>query len=171
MIEIVKAGENNTPLLAEIAVQTFIESHGHSAGKSDIEAYIQKNYTLAAVRNELSDPGNIYHIIYYNNEPAGYSKIVLTHPYEGGDENLTKLERLYLLGKFYNLKLGQELFRFNKQLSIDNKQSGIWLYVWKENQRAINFYLKNGFVINGSHDFRLSERHTNPNHRMILLFE
>ena len=171
MIEIVKAGEKDTPLLAEIAVQTFIESHGHSAGKDDIEAYIRQNYTLAAVRNELVSPGNIYHIVYYNREPAGYSKIVLNRPYEGGPENLTKLERLYLLSKFYNLKLGQELFRFNKQLSIDNKQSGIWLYVWKENQRAINFYLKNGFIINGSHDFRLSDRHTNPNHRMVLLFE
>ena len=46
----------------------------------------------------------------------------------------------------------------------------MWLFVWKENHRAINFYNKAGFKIFGSHDFKLSETHANPNHVMFLKY-
>jgi ribosomal protein S18 acetylase RimI-like enzyme len=46
----------------------------------------------------------------------------------------------------------------------------MWLFVWKENQRAIHFYKKAGFHIIGSYDFRLTETHSNPNHQMLLKY-
>ena len=118
---------------------------------------------------ELEDEKNIYHIIYNNNTPAGFSKIILNqaHPLIPL-QNVTKLERLYILKRYYNLKLGAKLFRFNLLLSKENQQSGMWLFVWKENSRAIRFYEKKGFKIIGSHDFKISERHSNPNHVMYL---
>jgi ribosomal protein S18 acetylase RimI-like enzyme len=33
----------------------------------------------------------------------------------------------------------------------------IWLGVWEENQKAIRFYKKNGFVEFGKHIFRLGD--------------
>lgn len=80
------------------------------------------------------------------------------------------MERLYLLKEFHDLKLGFELFQFNMALSNKNNQRGIWLYVWKQNSRAIDFYLKNGFLIIGSHNFKISATHSNPNHQMLLMF-
>jgi diamine N-acetyltransferase len=80
------------------------------------------------------------------------------------------MERLYLLKQFYNLKLGAALLHFNIDLSKRNNQAGMWLFTWKENMRAVNFYQKNGFVIIGSHDFKISETHSNPNHLMLLRF-
>ena len=82
-------------------------------------------------------------------------------------ENITKLERIYLLKEFY---LGAELFEYNVRLAKENNQKGMWLFVWVENERAVNFYKKNGFVIIGSHDFKISETHSNPNHQMFLGF-
>ncbi len=130
-----------------------------------------KNYNKETFEQELRAKNNIYHVLYYNNRPAGYSKIILDVPYPDGQiKNIAKLERIYLLKEFYDLKLGQELFQFNIALSKQNNQMGIWLFVWKENQRAIRFYQKNGFVIIGSHDFIISETHSNPNHQMLLMF-
>lgn len=85
-------------------------------------------------------------------------------------ENVTKLERLYLLKEFYSLKLGLELFNFNLELSKQNNQAGMWLFVWKENQRAVSFYKKTGFKIIGNYDFKLTETHSNPNHQMLLMY-
>ncbi len=131
---------------------------------------IQK-YSDDVLREELLDPANIYYIIYYNDEAAGYSKTILNSPYTNSKtKNLAKLERLYLLRKFYNLNLGQELFTFNIKLMKENGQTGVWLFVWKENQRAINFYIKNGFKIIGSHDFKISDTHSNPNYHMLIEF-
>lgn len=171
MTSIVKAGEKDFQLLSEIAKLTFIESHGNSAAAEDINAYVTETYSLNAFKEELSNEENIYLIIYHNDRLAGYSKIIFNSPYPGSTiKNIAKLERLYLLKKFYNLKLGVELFQFNVDLSKRNGQMGIWLYTWKENQRALDFYKKNGFIIIGSHDFKISETHSNPNYQMFLMF-
>ena len=169
MTSIVRAAKKDIQLLSEIAEVTFIESHGRSANAEDIRMYISEKYNEHILKDELSDPKNIYHIIYYNNNPAGYSKIIFDAPYaESKIKNITKLERIYLLKEYYDLQLGSALFQFNIDLSKSNNQMGMWLYVWKENPRAVNFYKKHGFVIIGSHDFKISENHSNPNHQMLL---
>ena len=171
MTSIVKASEKDFQLLSEIATLTFIESHGSSAKQEDINIYVTEKYNENIFKEELSDAKNIYHIIYYVNNPAGYSKIIFDTSYPNSKiKNIAKLERLYLLKEFYNLKLGSALFHCNIDLSKRNHQMGMWLYVWKENERAVNFYKKNGFVIIGSHDFKISETRSNPNHQMFLRF-
>ncbi|MBZ4192236.1 GNAT family N-acetyltransferase [Niabella beijingensis] len=171
MASIVKATEQEAALIAALAARTFIESHGNSAQAEDIDAYIATRYHPDLLKRELADPGNLYHLLYYDKQVAGYSKIILNQPYPGSDiKGLTKLERLYLLSTFYNQHLGQVLFDFNIHLAKTNGQQGVWLFVWKENLRAIRFYKKNGFRIIGSHDFEISKTHSNPNHLLLLEF-
>ncbi len=169
MISISKATLDDAFVLSKLGRQTFLESHGHSASKADIDSYINRVYTPETFETELKDPENSYHIIRYHENPAGFSKIVLNCPHpEIRLQQVTKMDRLYILKNYYDLKLGQSLFDFNKVLSLEHNQSGTWLYVWKENPRAISFYTRNGSKIMGSHDFRISETHSNPNHLMFL---
>ena len=171
MTAITRAEEKDAALLSQIATQTFIESHGHSAPPEDIDAYIAEKYSIAAFEKELQDKKNIYHLIYHDEQIAGYSKIIFNSPYPGAaTKNIRKLDRIYLLSGFYNLFLGKSLFEFNVELAKQNQQAGLWLFVWKENPRAVHFYTKNGFVIIGSYDFKISKGHSNPNHQMLLLF-
>lgn len=171
MISIVKADHNDAELLADIGRQTFIESHGHSASISDIEAYIGEKYNYNVFKKELEDQDNIYYKVLYNNELAGYSKIILDFSHTNISlSNVTKLERIYLLKDFYDQKLGSSLFRHNIEISKSRAQKGMWLYVWNENHRAVNFYTHKGFKIVGSHDFKISETHSNPNHQMLLRY-
>jgi len=171
MTSIITASRDHCQLLSDIAKLSFIESHGNSAKAEDINNYITNYYSINAFEEELNESNNIYRIIYYNGLVAGYSKIVFNTPYTSSTiKNITKMERLYLLKEFYDLKLGFELLQFNIDLSKRNSQLGMWLYTWKENHRAVNFYKKNGFQIIGSHDFKISETHSNPNHQMFLQF-
>ena len=171
MTSICKASERDIPVLSNLAKLTLIESHGHSAPAEDMNNYIAEKYTEAVFEKELSDPNNIYHFIYLDNKPVGFSKIVFNCPYEGSElQNVTKLDRIYVLREFYDQKLGQQLFQFNVDLAKANGQAGMWLYTWVENARAIRFYQKNGFRIIGGHDFQVSPTHSNPNHHMLLLF-
>lgn len=168
---IVKAREEDFQLLADIGRTSFIESHGSSASTADINEYVNKKYNYEEFKKEISDPGNIYHIIFHNKQPAGYSKIVFNVPQTNIPlQNITKLERIYLLKEFYSLKLGYELFTFNIELSKINNQAGMWLFVWKENHRAVSFYKKAGFKVVGSYDFKITETHSNPNHQMFLKY-
>lgn len=171
MISIDKAKAEDFQLLADIAKISFWESHGNSASEADINSYINEKYNYDVFKQELNDPKSIYHIIYYNGQPAGYSKIFLNVRHSNIQmEKVTKLDRFYLLKEFYGLKLGLELFNFNIELSKQNNQDGMWLFVWKENHRAVSFYNKTGFKIIGSYDFKISETHSNPNHQMLLTY-
>ena len=171
MIKIIKAEVEHAALIAEIGEKTFWESHGISASKVDINAFVSKTYTKEALVKELENKNNTYHLIYYNSKLAGFSKIVLNAPNNNiKPKNVTKLDRFYLLKAFYGQKLGLKLFDFNVALSKKNKQEGIWLAVWVENQRAINFYQKAGFKIVGEYNFQISPTHSNPNHIMYLSF-
>ncbi len=169
MIHIVKATINDCNLLTRTSKQCFLESHGNSASKEDIESFTTKNYSEKAFNNELQNLEHKYHIIYVDNEVVGYSKIVLDAPNENiQEQHVTKLDRLYLLKAFYGQNLGRELLEFNIELSKIKLQKGVWLAVWVENFRAINFYEKMGFKIVGEYNFKISETHSNPNHIMYL---
>lgn len=171
MTTIVKATIEDAELLSKIGRQSFIESHGMSAPEKDITNHVESKFTKAVFEAELSDSNNVFLILYFKEKPIGYSKISYNVSQENIPfKNVTKLERLYVLQEFHHLKLGLELFHFNVQLSKNNHQAGIWLYVWTENQKAINFYKKAAFDIVGSHDFMISETHSNPNHQMLLTY-
>ena len=107
MTSIVKANNKNIQLLTDIGRISFIESHGNSASEADINEYVKKNYTYEAIREEIRNADNIYHIIYFDKQPAGYSKIIYNVPHANIPvENVTKLDRIYLLHDFYGLKFG-----------------------------------------------------------------
>ncbi len=171
MTSIIKATLQNAPLLAHLGRLSFIESHGSSATAEIVEEYVSESFSLENCKKELVDPNNIYYFIYYNQKPAGYSKIILNsgHP-NIKTENVTKLERLYLLKEFYHLQLGIQLLNFNIALSKENKQNGMWVFVWKGNERAVNFYKKTGFQTVGEYFFKLTETHSNPNFQMLLKY-
>jgi len=172
MTEIIKATKEHCETLVRIAKTSFLEAHGKSASKEDIDAYVTKSFTPKAFLQELENPVNLYHILYYKKQAVGYSKIILNSENTNIEEQeITKMERLYLLQEFYGQNLGAALFDFNSKLSKEYKQKGMWLAVWIENHRAIKFYIKNGFSIVGSYDFKISETHSNPNHIMYLRYK
>lgn len=169
MISVIKATAKDNRSIVAIGKVAVEEAHRDSTSAENLNAYLEKHYNDDAIREELADPNNIYHIISYNGNPVGFSKIILNATEPGiMAKNVTKLDRIYLLKEFYGLKLGLELLNFNIRLARNNKQSGIWLYTWTGNKRAIDFYLKAGFTITGSHKFYVTETYYNLNHLMFL---
>ncbi len=171
MTQIIKANVHHAKILSKIGKTTFLESHGMSAPEVDIANYINSKFTKTVFEAELNDCNNLFHVIFYNDKPIGYSKIICNVGQNNIPfDNVTKLERLYVLKEFHHLKMGLELFNFNISVSKTNHQAGMWLFVWIENQKAINFYQKADFEIIGSYDFKISETHYNPNHQMLLTY-
>ena len=169
MISIDKATLEDYKTIVEIGKVSVEEAHRGSCSAKDLNEFLENNYNNEAIKGELSDERNIYHIINVDGEPAGFSKIIFNSDHSKiHQKNVTKLDRIYLLSKFFDLKLGFELLKFNVDLAKGNNQSGIWLFTWTGNNRAVNFYLKNGFTIIGSHNFQVSKTHYNPNHQMFL---
>jgi len=171
MISVVRLTPNDAELLSTIGGISLIESHGHSAPAETMQAYVEKGFSVEACRAELMDGNNIFYAVYYNNKPAGYYKIIFNSPCPADPlQPVTKLERLYLLKEFYDLKLGQRLMQHAIDLSKSKGEQGMWLNVWKKNDRAIRFYQKQGFETVGESQFVLTATHSNPNWVMLLRY-
>lgn len=154
--------------LAELSQKTFLESHGHSAEAEDIEKYIATYFNTKTLSEALATPRNHYSKIYVDNQLAGYSKLIVNEPHPLSEISpLSKFERLYLLKDFYGLGLGENLLAHNLELAKKHNQKGLWLFVWTENKKALKFYQKNDFKTIGEHDFKISDRHSNPNYMMF----
>jgi ribosomal protein S18 acetylase RimI-like enzyme len=171
MISIVRATTADAQLLADMGAKSFVESHGASATETIVQSYVREKYTAEIMAQELEEPEHIYHIIYQDQQPAGFSKIVHHAQHAAiAPQHVSKLERLYLLKELYSLGLGKELLDHNLALSRQCGQAGMWLFVWTGNERAVNFYTKAGFNIIGRHSFKLTDDHANPNHQMLLMY-
>ncbi|WP_207496962.1 GNAT family N-acetyltransferase [Aridibaculum aurantiacum] len=162
----------DAPLLAQIGGTSLLESHGHSQPIEIMQAYVNRSFNEKACRAELENEQNIFSAVYYNNQPAGYYKIIYKFPHPAVSlKGVTKLERLYLLKEFYDLKLGHHLLEQAIKQSKAAGDKGMWLEVWTGNDRAIRFYQKKGFEMVGETEFRLTATHTNPAWVMLLQYE
>ena len=102
----------------------------------------------------LISANNKKKIIYVNNKPAGYAKLVLASGHASvKTANNCQLERIYILKEFIPLKIGQQLLRFLEAEVKKLKLDAIWLTVYKENKRAIRFYEKHKYVAVGTSTF------------------
>lgn len=164
-----KAEINDAEIISTVGRKTFFEAHELSSPKEELDTYLNQKFNIEEVMKELSDSTNVFHLCFENDELAGYSKIVYNCPAPQIPyiTDACKLERLYLLQNFYGKNLGLKLFNFNKTLCLQNNQSGMWLTVWTENERAIRFYEKLGFKTIGEIMFKVGNIY-NPNFVMWL---
>lgn len=171
MISVTRLTPADAAVLADMGSASLVQSHGHSAPPQTMQEYVNRSFSVAACTKELQDEHNIFYAAYYNGQPAGYYKIILNSPHPAVPlQPATKLERLYLLQEYYDLKLGHHLLQHAVALSTRAGEKCMWLNVWKENHRAIRFYEKNGFQRVGESLFVLTASHANPNWVMLLQY-
>lgn len=156
-------------MLASVGGKSLLESHGHSAPMEIMQAYVDRSFSEEACRAELGDEQNLFWAVFSNGEPAGYFKIICNVPHPSVPlQPVTKLERLYLLKEYYGLKLGHGLLVQAIDLSKAAGDRGMWIEVWKKNDRALRFYEKEGFETVGESRFVLTETRANPIWVMVL---
>jgi ribosomal protein S18 acetylase RimI-like enzyme len=127
-----------------------------------MDLYINDNFQLKNIENELGNPYSKYLLIQLNEEWAGYALLRWdgTHKLLE-DMRALKLHRIYMLQKFWGQQLGSILLEYILHYAIQEKYEWLWLVVWQENPRAIRFYEKWGFEHFGYETFKFGEEVTN----------
>ena len=169
---IIKATVQHAGVLSDLGAETFFNSHKDSAPVIELNTYMSKVYNVETIRRELSNPENIYHLIMYDENIAGFSKMELNMKHSTIDvENVSKMDQIYLLDAFQGLKLGARLLSYNIEFFKSSGQNGMWLIVWIGNTTAISFYEKFGFHKVSRDMFHLTDNHLSPCYIMLLLYE
>ena len=147
MIKINKAKESDVEVLALLGTITYTESHSHFIDdKSDLMKYNENAFSISKTKKDIENPKNIFYIIYKDDLPIGYAKLVLNEIHKNVvSQNSCLLERIYILNDFIPLKIGQQFLTFLEKKAKEIQLDTMWLSVYKKNSRAIRFYCRNEF--------------------------
>ena len=147
MIKIQIAKEADTEILALLGRVTWAESHGHYINdKNDIVKYLNKNFSVSKMKQDINNAKNLFYIVYVDDLPAGYAKLVVNEKQENVEsQNIIRLERIFIQNEFIPLKIGQQLLNFVEEKAKELQLDTMWLTVYIKNKRAIRFYERNEF--------------------------
>jgi ribosomal protein S18 acetylase RimI-like enzyme len=136
--------------------QTFFESFADQNTAEDMQKYLDNNLSIDKLKNELADKNSEFYFATLDNKVIGYLKINFGQAQtELKDKSSLEIERIYVLKDFHGKNVGQVLCNKAIDIAKQTKSDYVWLGVWEKNPRAINFYMKNGFVEFDKHIFML----------------
>jgi ribosomal protein S18 acetylase RimI-like enzyme len=85
---------------------------------------------------------------------VGYFKLnVLSAQTDVKRDDSIELERIYVLKEYQSLGLGKQFLQYIKNKSQEKNKKLLWLGVWEENTRAIQFYQQHGFQKFDTHPY------------------
>lgn len=157
-IEVIKITKGEILQLQKIGRQTFYETFSDSNTEENMQNYLEEGFSTDKLSDELNDENAESYFAKIEDEVIGYLKLNFGQSQtELKDDKALEIERIYVLKEFHGKKVGQILYDKAIEIAKDKKAEYVWLGVWEENPRAINFYKKNGFVEFDKHIFKLGK--------------
>ena len=157
-IEITKIDFKEIEQLKIIGKQTFFETFAEGNSEENMKKCLEESFTTELLKTELTNPNSEFYFAKMNNNVIGYLKINFGQAQtELKDKSAIEIERIYVLKEFHGKNVGQILFEKAFEIAKQLNADYLWLGVWEENPRAINFYKKNGFVEFDKHVFKLGD--------------
>lgn len=155
-IGIKKATLNDIDNLQKIGRLTFYETFSDGNTEENMKHYLEEGFSIDKLTAELNDKNAEFYFATLDNIVIGYLKLnVGQSQTELQDDKGLEIERIYVSKEFHGKKVGQLLYDKAIQIAKLKKTDYVWLGVWEENPKAINFYKKNGFVEFNKHIFKL----------------
>jgi ribosomal protein S18 acetylase RimI-like enzyme len=139
------ATENEAALISSLAHKIWHEHYPDIITVEQIDYMLTNRYSAGVIAQQMK-AGEKYFLAYSDNEPVAYASFELK-----GDH--------YYLHKFYvdvskhRGGIGHEFFTYLLQQMDSSKP--IRLQVNRQNYKAVNFYFKEGFIIETVGDFHI----------------
>ncbi|WP_263603020.1 GNAT family N-acetyltransferase [Chryseobacterium sp. PET-29] len=151
-----KAVSADLQTLQQIGKETFYETFSKHNSEAEMQKYLAESFASEKILKELNTPESQFFIAWEDESPVGYLKVNSGKAQtELQDGTAIEIERIYVKRSHQGKKVGQLLFDKALEIARQQNKKYIWLGVWEENKKAVNFYTKNGFTEFDKHIFRL----------------
>jgi ribosomal protein S18 acetylase RimI-like enzyme len=156
MIQIIPATTADLSLIETISIQTFTETFAPLNTAQNLATYIAAHFNPTTLKNELENSQSAFFFAKANNQILGYLKVNWgLAQTESLNEEALEIQRIYVLQEFQGQQIGQQLLLQAIAIAKNKKVDSIWLGVWENNKKALQFYKKNGFEAFDKHVFTL----------------
>lgn len=157
-IQLIQATINDLETVRQIGIDTFYESFASVNTEENMAHYLKTGFSVEKVASELGNADSEFHLAYDGDDLIGYLKV--NHgpaQSELKDGTALEIERIYVLRKWQGMKVGQLFYHKAIDIARERGYAYVWLGVWEENENAIGFYKRNGFVEFDKHLFTLGD--------------
>ena len=157
-ITIEQINNSHIEALQQIGRQTFSETFAESNSADNMAKYLAEAYSFEKLNEELNNQNSFFYFAILDEKIIGYLKLNMGGSQtELKDNDALEIERIYVLKDFHGKKVGQLLFDKAIKIAKELQVAYVWLGVWEENKKALQFYTKNGFVEFDQHVFVLGD--------------
>ena len=146
-----RATSDDAAVVADLAERIFRDTFGPKNRPEDIELHARQRYGPDKQRAEIEDPSLTYLIAEVDGEAAGFAMIGL--PRSASAERFDKpieLFRFYVDKEWHGKGIAVPMMDACYDEARRRGGKTIMLNVWQENPRAIRFYEKIGYRIEGT---------------------
>lgn len=153
-----KASAEDIDIVQKLGIQTFSETFAEDNSEEAMKKYLEESFNTEKVKAELNNPDSLFYIAWEEDNPVGYLKVNSGMAQtELQDETSLEIERIYVKKSHHGKKVGQLLYNQALETAKKLHKVYVWLGVWEQNERALSFYRKNGFVEFDQHIFVLGD--------------
>lgn len=153
-----KVSLNDIDQLQKIGQETFYDTFSESNSEENMKNYLEEKFSYEKLTAEITDENSEFYFATLKDEVIGYLKVNFGESQtELKDNKALEIERIYVSKEFHGKKVGQLLYDKAIEIAKEKNAEYVWLGVWEENLRALNFYRKNGFVEFDKHIFVLGD--------------
>ena len=154
-VNIVKVNVADISKLEEISKQTFVDSYSWGNTAENVQNYVAENFHKNRLIEEINNPYSEFYFAMLGTDLIGYFKINFYQAQTDLDDKKSlELERIYILSQFQGKKIGNIFIDEICKIAKRNQLEYVWLGVWENNIRAIQFYEKNSFIQFATHPFK-----------------
>jgi ribosomal protein S18 acetylase RimI-like enzyme len=148
------ATSSDLEIVADLSARTFVSAYKSMLPDEALGEFVVSAFSQNKIREEMDIPGSHFLLAYEGETPVGYAFLREAGPPIGvTGAKPVELARIYfeehVIGKGY----GSMLMTTCTERAIQAGYDVLWLGVWEQNERAIRFYEKKGFVQVGSLPF------------------
>ena len=145
---------NDINELMLISKRTFVEAFEKDNDPLDFNNYINKAFSHHALAGELQNVNSQFYFVHHEDMLVAYFKLNQgSAQTDVKSEDSIELERIYVLSNYQGKRLGEQILNHIKQIARQVNKKSLWLGVWEENKRAIQFYERQGFQKFGTHPY------------------
>jgi ribosomal protein S18 acetylase RimI-like enzyme len=156
MILIREATKADAALIADMSRQTFYDSFAAANTKENLDKFFNEQFTHEMLVQEVGAPKNIFLLAYDGNLPVGYVRMrENNNPPDLGNVHAIEIARIYAITTHIGKGVGTMLMQRCIDTALEKNYRVLWLGVWENNQRAIDFYIRWGFKKFSEHNFIL----------------
>jgi ribosomal protein S18 acetylase RimI-like enzyme len=148
------ASESDVKKISFLGARTFADTYAEENKSENTKKYIECNFSEEKILQDFNLGSVIYLLGEINGETIGYIKLNQGHTEPSVfAKNPIELEKIYLHKNFHGQGFGKQLMDEAIRLAQSFGHDKLWLGVWENNTKAIQFYKSYGFVLTGEHVF------------------